>query len=118
MSLTPRITVLIGYEGAAEPPGFTADMECLGGKILAVQFGDVFAEAEALDADSVPGLLEGIERRTAGLRAEREALDVRRRALDAEALAFENSNLISAVSIEAAQADFARRSSFISNRPG
>ena len=34
------------------------------------------------------------------------------------AMAFENSNLISAVSIEAAQADFARRSSFNSNRPG
>ena len=53
---------------------------------------EFIAEAEALDADSVPGLLEGIERRTAGLRAEREALDARRRSLEAEALAFENSD--------------------------
>jgi len=53
---------------------------------------EFLAEAEVLDADSVPRLLEALERRAAELRNEQETLDTRRRGLEAEALAFENAD--------------------------
>jgi uncharacterized protein YhaN len=53
---------------------------------------EFIAEAEALDPDSVPGLLDAIERRSSELRTEREGLDMLRRGLEAEALSFENAD--------------------------
>ena len=53
---------------------------------------EFITEAEVADPDSVPGLLDAIERRSSELRAEREGLDVRRRGLEAEALSFENAD--------------------------
>jgi uncharacterized protein YhaN len=53
---------------------------------------EFIAEAEAVDPDSVPGLLDAIERRSGELRTEREGLDTRRRGLEAEALSFENAD--------------------------
>jgi uncharacterized protein YhaN len=53
---------------------------------------EFIAEAEAVDPDSVPGLLDAIERRSSELRTEREGLDIRRRGLEAEALSFENAD--------------------------
>jgi uncharacterized protein YhaN len=53
---------------------------------------EFIVEAEAVDPDSVPGLLDAIERRSSELRTEREALDIRRRGLEAEALSFESAD--------------------------
>jgi len=53
---------------------------------------DFIAEAEAVDPDSVPGLLDAVERRCGELRTEREGLDIHRRGLEAEALSFETAD--------------------------
>ena len=41
-----RLTVVIEYDNEVEQPTFYADMECLGGKVVAVQFNDALAEIE------------------------------------------------------------------------
>lgn len=45
-----RITILVGYKTGEEVPRFTAHMKCFGGEVLAVQFGDVMEELDALEA--------------------------------------------------------------------
>jgi uncharacterized protein YhaN len=104
-----EIARLCREAGASDPPSARAVCERANrrrqleqtianceGRLLLVCGGktipEFIAEAEVLDADSVPGLLEATERNSAELRAEREGLDGRRRAFEAEALAFENAD--------------------------
>lgn len=62
MSEIRHVTVLLAYRDGAEPPPFGAGMTCLGGEIVVVQFGDLFAESEALGTrDRDEACLEGQE---------------------------------------------------------
>lgn len=50
-----RITILLEYENQSDVPRFGANMTALGGKIIAVQFGDALAENERLHEDRQGG---------------------------------------------------------------
>lgn len=44
-----KLTVVIEYEDGKEQPSFHADMECLGGTIVAVMFDDALELLEAIE---------------------------------------------------------------------
>ena len=50
-----RQTFVIEYPDAAHAPAVTADMEMLGGKLIAVQFNDALEEIDALYQCCLPG---------------------------------------------------------------
>lgn len=47
--MSKELTVVIRYEDGQEQPSFHADMECLGGKVIGVMFGDALEALEELE---------------------------------------------------------------------
>ena len=43
-----KITVVIEYADGAQEPSFHAHMQCLGGEVVAVRFGDALDELEKI----------------------------------------------------------------------